>query len=522
MHPTGRELSSISTAQFSNETILPSDEVFIDPPLQHLRKDAISYGLVTGAAQAVKFLITVGSTVVLARLLSPADFGLVAMVVAITTLLAMFKDAGLSTATVQKETITHGQISNLFWVNVALGLVMTVLALSMSPVVAWFYRDQRVVAIMCVLSTTFLLNATTVQHQALLLRQMRFGVLAAIDITSMLGGLGVGLYMAWGGATYWALVGMQVSTAVIALLFTWQASLWRPSFPRRGSGALSLVKFGAHLTASDVIIRLTRGSDAVLVGRVYGADSLGLYTRGGGLLMRPLEQLLTPLGAVLVPVLSRLQTDAVRYRRTFLRAYDVLAIASFIFTALLLALSHPIVLLILGPKWDRAADLFAGFAVAGLYIPLAFAVSWLFLSQGRGRDWLGANVVLGAITLVAYALGLPYGPAGMVTAIAVSGIVLRLPVLFHLGGRSGPVRTSDLWASFLSNFPCWVAACGATTLVRRSFGSVSPAFEVLVAGSVGIVAGFITALAVPHSRAALTFTYHAVQSSLKDSRLRHR
>ena len=514
-------LGKITDAPAAAGPTHPSDWLLADPPIRHLRNDAISYGIVTGTAQALKFVINLSTTIVFARLLSPTDFGLVAMVVAVTSFLAMFKDAGLSTATVQKETITHGQITNLFWINVALGVLMMTVAIALAPGVAWFYRDQRVVAIMAVLSTTFVLTASTVQHHALLVRRMRFGVVASIEIASLIGGFGAGLFLALRGLTYWALVAMHVSTAAIALPLTWYASHWRPSLPRPRSGARPLLRFGAHITAADVIIRLTRGSDMVLVGRVYGPDALGLYSRGSALLMRPLEQMLTPLGAVLVPVLSRLQADPKKYRRTFLRAYDVLAVSSFISTALLFALAHPIVLLVLGPNWERAAGLFAGFTLAGLYIPLAFAVSWLFISQGRGGDWLQANMALGLVSIVAYATGLPFGPAGMVAAIAVSGLLLRLPLLFHLGGRTGPVRTADLWNSYLSNFPCWVIACLTAALVRRGLGDARPAVEVLVAGAMGMGAGLLTALGLPRPRAALTFTYHAIHSSIKDMRLRH-
>jgi PST family polysaccharide transporter len=156
-----------------------------DHLLTNLKRRTISSGAVTMSAQGLKFLLSLISTVILARLLTPRDFGLVAMVTTITGFLRVFKDAGLSIATVQREGITHAQVSNLFWVNIAVSTLSTLIVAAAAPIVARFYQNDRLISVTLLLSTTFLISGSTVQHQALLKRQMRFKALAAIEVGSM-------------------------------------------------------------------------------------------------------------------------------------------------------------------------------------------------------------------------------------------------------------------------------------------------------------------------------------------------
>src|SRR6184192_829674 len=211
-----------------------SDQHFAtDHLLTNLRQRTISSGVVTAAAQGVQFVLNLAYIMVLARILVPQEFGLVAMVTTVTGFLHIFQDAGLSTATVQRQDITHAQVSNLFWVNVVVGGVTTLLVAASAPAVAWFYREPRLVGITLVLSITFVLASSAVQHIALLNRQMRFKVIAVIDILSMLAGYLTGIGMALSKYGYWALVGATVTQVAIKLILTWSISRWWPRLPSR-------------------------------------------------------------------------------------------------------------------------------------------------------------------------------------------------------------------------------------------------------------------------------------------------
>src|SRR5437764_15047415 len=214
-----------------------------DHLLPNLRQRTISSGLVTAAAQGAQFFLKLGYIMVLARILVPQEFGLVAMVTTVMGFLRIFQDAGLSTATVQRQEITHAQVSNLFWANVAVGGVTSLLVAASAPAIAWFYREPRLVSMTLVLSITFVLTSSAVQHIALLNRQMRFGVIAIIDVVSMLAGYLTGIALALSEYGYWALVFAYVVQVTIRLVLSWSISRWWSRLLSRKTQTMHLLSF---------------------------------------------------------------------------------------------------------------------------------------------------------------------------------------------------------------------------------------------------------------------------------------
>jgi O-antigen/teichoic acid export membrane protein len=479
----------LSRKQFSTEHLLPN-----------LKHRTISSAVVTIAAQGAKFALNLLSTVVLARLLTPLDFGMIAMVWTMLAFLEVFKDAGLSTATIQCEQLTHAQVSNLFWINVGLGGILAALSALSAPVITWFYGDSRLAYITLGLSVTYLLSGSTVQHMALLKRQMRFKALALIDIGSIAVGLITGISTALLGFRYWSLVIMNLATVATALILTWSASGWRPQFVTFGVGTKRLVGFGANLTGAGFLYYVSRSMDTLLLGRRYGSEAVGLYSRAMGLLARPLDLMLSPIGAVFVPALSRLQSEPERYRRTFLQVYESIALIGFSVTGLLLALAHPLTLVILGAKWEGSAAIFAGFMVGALCSPLSAAATWLFTSQGRGRDNLITHSILSSLIVASFFAGLPFGPVGVAMAFSVSGLCVRIPILYYLVGRQGPVRRNDLWAVLLRHLPVWVVSFGVTYLMRTCVIHLGSFSQLLICVPVALMALAVFILIAPPQR----------------------
>ena len=488
-----------------------------DHLLANLKGRTISSGLVTTASQGAQFFLNLAYIMVVARLLVPQDFGLVAMVTTIMGFLRIFQDAGLSTATVQRQEITHVQVSNLFWVNVVVGGAITVLIAASAPAIAWFFREPRLVRITLVLSLTFVLASSAVQHIALLNRQMRFKVIAVIDIVSMFVGYLIGIGMAVSGYGYWALVGTSVTQVTIKLILTWSVSRWRPRLPSRDSQTWHLLRFGANITAGTLMYSLARGADSLLVGRFFGPAAVGLYSRGSILLIRPMERFLTPINAVLVPALSRLQGQHERYRRSFLQVFEAIALVSFLFAGLFLALSYPITLAVLGPKWNAAAVIFAAFTVVALSSPLTTASTWLFASQGRGKDWVLTSSTVSAVTLCSFLVGLPFGPAGVAISYAVLCVLIEMPFIYYIAGRQGPVSRKDLWTGCLRHLPAWGVVCGTVWLARTFALDFSPWIQLLLCSPVGLLAAAAyIAISTPSRRVAANL--FSVMRDLKNAR----
>lgn len=426
---------------------------------QGLKKHTVSGGFVAGGAQIAKFLLSLGSTLVMARLLDAGDFGLLTMVTTVVGFFGVFRDAGLSLATIQRENITHAQVSNLFWMNVAISTGICLILVVLSPLLGRIYGDPRLVGITCMLAMTFILTGLTAQHLAILNRQMRFGVVASIEILSIVLSVTTGVVLAYLGYGYWSLVWSNVSLGLASCILTWSFTSWRPGLPNRAVETRSLVVFGANMTFASFLHYLSRSCDNLLIGGVYGTEAVGHYSRGAVLLMKPLEQMVSPISSVFVPALSRLQNEPDRYRRVFLSIYEVIALGGFVFTGVVLALSDPIVMVLLGQKWKDVVPVFASYAVAGIYVPLASAAMWLMQSQARGGDTLKIISVLSAISVTSFVVGLPFGAAGVALAYSTTGLCVRMPLLYRAAGRTGPVRTRDLWTVFFKHLPVCAVVC---------------------------------------------------------------
>ncbi len=480
------------------------EHIKTDHLLPDLKRHTISGGAITIAAQIAKFMLNLISTVILARLLSPRDFGLVAMVTVVTSFLMVFRHAGLATPTIQREHITQAQVSNLFWINLGVSGMCTLIVAAMAPVLARFYHDSRLVPITLALSLTFLIGGFRVQHLALLRRQLRFWSIAVIDVGSMAVGVSIGIVMALMHCGAWSLVGLSLGTEIGSFVLTGSLSRWRPDWPSKDSGVRPLLSFGAQQTAASLIFSVARGCDTLLIGRFYGAAALGLYSRGAALVTRPLEQFLLPINAVFLPALSRLQSQPARYRSTFMRVYEAVTLVAFFFTSMLLALSHPVTLVLLGHKWERASAIFAGFAVLAISLPLANVTNWLLTSQGRGKDIFFQNSIAAVVSLASFIAGLPFGPVGVAMAFSFSGLLLRLPILYYNAGRDGPVSTKDLWTGFLWHLPLWLVVFAATWCAHQWVAAEPSWMQLLICLPVGATVGIaFISFSKPQRRVAI-------------------
>jgi O-antigen/teichoic acid export membrane protein len=488
-----------------------------DHLLPNLRQRTISSGLITAAAQGVQFFLNLAYIMVLARLLTPREFGLVAMVTIVMDFLRIFQDPGLSTATVQRQQISHAQVSNLFWVNVSVGGLATLLVAASAPAIAWFYREPQLVGITLALSVTFLLSSSAVQHIALLNRQMRFGMIAMINVVSLFTGYLTGIGMALHKYGYWSLVGASVIQAAVSLVLALLISRWRPRLPSRRTETLGLLSFGANITVGTLIYSLARSADSLLIGRLFGAAAVGLYSRGSILLMRPVQQFILPINAVLVPALSRIQDQHDRYRRTFLQVFEAIALMTFLFTGLCLALSRPLTLAVLGPKWEAASVIFAGFTLAALSYPLINAFTWLLASQGRGKDWVLNNAIVSSITFCSFLVGLPFGPAGVAISYSISCVLLQLPFVYYIAGRKGPVSTKDLWMGTLRHLPVWGIVCGTAWLARTFVSGATPWTQLFLCAPIALLAAAAyIGLSTPSRRVAMNLFF--IMRDLKNAR----
>lgn len=429
-----------------------------------LKKHTVRGGIATLGAQGCNFVLNVGSTAVLARLLTPSDFGLVAMVTALTGLLAMFKDAGLSMATVQKDTVTHEQVSTLFWVNIALSLLLMLLIAALSPFVAGFYNEPRLQPITLAIAGMFLFDGLAVQHQALLRRQMRFGALAKIQLISMALALAAAIGAAVIGMGYWALILQLAVNQLASAALTWLYCRWTPGLPRRGAGTRSMLKFGGYLTGFNFVNYFARNADNILIGKLINADALGIYSRAYSIVMLPITLMSGPISGVAVPTLCRLHGDRERLHKYYLHILYMLSLIAGPIAGVAFLASKEMIVILLGDKWSAAADVFKYLAIGAVLQPLYNTQSWLHMAAGKANRVFIWGLIGTPIILASFFIGLIWGINGVAFCYSMAIIITTVGSLSYAGQSAGLFFGKMLNAVFRPILSCIIAVAGISVL----------------------------------------------------------
>jgi O-antigen/teichoic acid export membrane protein len=399
--------------------------------------------LISTASQGANFILRMGSMMILARLLIPADFGLVGMATACTGFLELFRDAGLSQATIQRASISREQTSTLFWINVAAGAILAAFCAAIAPILAVFYHEPRVVWVTVVIGTGFVMSGAAAQHRAVLMREMRFAVLATIDVGSLFVGIAVCIGMALAGQGYWALVGLMVCQNIVNALGVWIAGGWIPGPPRRRVGTRSMLKYGGTLTLNSVLVYIAYNADKVLLGRFWGAEILGIYGRAYQFINIPTSNLNTCIGQVAFPALSRLQNEPERLRSYFLKGYGLYLSLVMPITLACALFAEDIIRVFFGPNWGQAAPVFRLLAPTIVAFALINPFGWFIQAIGRATRSLKIAALLMPVVILGYVVGLPYGAVGVATGFSAVAVALVVPVIFW--ARHGtPVSMIDM------------------------------------------------------------------------------
>ncbi len=420
-------------------------------------------GAVTMTAQGFKFVFSTVATIVLARLLTPEDYGLIGMVAILINFVGMFQYLGLSTATVKWSELSHVQVSSLFWVNMALSVVIMLVTIGSGPLLAWFYKEPRLIGITAGYGITILFTGLVIQHEAILSRQMRFTAIVVVEVVALLTGFVSAVVAAWHGAGYWSLVLNQLVMTLVTVVGVWTLCRWRPGWPARRIGLRSLLSYGGNLTGFNVMAFFSRNLDNALIGKFWGPYQLGVYSRAYQMLLMPMQQINAPLAAVAVPALSRLADTPERYRAAYLKILEKIAMLTMPGVVFMIATSDWLVLFMLGPQWRAAGRIFMMLGLAAIIQPITRSALWLFTTQGRGRELLKWGVIGGAVAVVSIIAGLPWGATGVAAAYAVADLCIATPLLFWYVGRRGPVRTADFYRTIAA--PGCAAVCTLAVLV---------------------------------------------------------
>jgi O-antigen/teichoic acid export membrane protein len=456
--------------------------------LEDLKKRTVQGGLAKICGQVANLALRFGYIAVMARLLEPKDFGLFAMVLVVTGIFDLFSTAGLTAVTVQRETISNEQISTLFWVNVLVGSVLALLCLASAPVLAALYSETQLFGIAIALSGGFLATGAGVQHIALLQRELRYIMVAAIEVGAQLIAYGVGIAMAFKGFGYWSLVGAAVAMPCSSTIFSWLAAGWVPGRPHRSTEIASMLRFGGTLTLNGAVVYFAYNFDKFLLGRFWGADALGLYGRAYQLVNIPTQALNAAVGTVAFSALSRLQNDSARLKRYFLKSYTLvvsLTLPTTLFGALF---AEDIIRVLLGPKWADAATIFRYLTPTILVFGIINPTYSFLISIGKQVRSLQIAFVIAPLVMISYLIGLPYGPNGVALAFSAAMSLWVIPhVIWCL--HETTISPHELLFSFIPPFAAGLLSAAIALAFMAGIGDISPVFlRLLVEGGIMSIA----------------------------------
>lgn len=407
-------------------------------PVASYGRAGVRGALSTGAGTIVKATMQVVSIIALTRLLTPRDFGVMAMVFPIIGFAAVVQEAGLGWAVLQRNEISERELSTMFWLNVALGLLLSLMFVALAPLAARFYGEPRVTALTMASASLLMLAALATQPMAILNRNLRFGLMATIDAASLTVGTVLAISVAYLTHSYWAIFLINFGTSLTGCILAWLFSRWRPGKRAPLRQVIDLVRFGGHMTVSNVASYFGRNLDNILIGRVWGAIALGFYERAYKIVLLPILFVHMPLFRLVVPMLSQTRDNADRYRRIFMLSFQGSLLLAVPGVLLLAAATELMVSIAMGPQWVDSSPIFAWLTLACLAQLAVGPLTMIFVSQARSRDLVHSSIATSLYNVAAFLIGIQWGALGVAKVYAI-GEVFRAPVMLWYATRVGPV-----------------------------------------------------------------------------------
>lgn len=433
--------------------------------MDNLRERVLSGLGWSGAAQVGQQVLHFGVSVVLARTLSPREFGLMGMIVVFTGFAGLFRELGFGSAIIQKQDLQPRHLDSVFWVNVASGVALTAAFVAASGWIAAFYGEPLLGPLTRVVALNFLLGSLAIVQRKMLAKSMDFRRLFIVETLAIaLSGL-VAIIAALSGLGVWSLVAQSLALTVVSVAMLWLFSAWRPAF-RMDIGAIrDLFAYSANLLGFNVLNYWTRNLDNVLIGRFIGSAPLGIYARAYGLMLLPIAQVTSVLTGVMFPAMSVIQHDIEKVKRVYLQATRSIALVTFPLVIGLMVVADSFIHVIYGQRWSQAVPILRILCLIGVIHSVGTTVGWIYNSQGRTDIQLRWGVYVFLAKAVAFIIGLRWGIIGVAAAYTLSSYLLWYPT-WTIAGRLIHLRFGEMLRNLAQPFLCASAMAAAVLALR--------------------------------------------------------
>ncbi|MDH7486516.1 MAG: MOP flippase family protein [Anaerolineae bacterium] len=403
--------------------------------LSSLARSTARGAIWTGIASLSTSLLRLAILAILARLLAPADFGLLTAATFFIDLSNIIHELGFSAAVIQKQATDDQLLSTAFWSSLGMGVGLWLVLTAASPLVAWFYRNPTVQPVLMVLATTFVIMPLGLLQKVLLQKELDFRRLALAEVGAVLamGALSIGL--AWQGLGVWSLVWGSIAQRVAEVVLLWLLHPWRPSRAWSGAAFGELFGFGANVVGERIANYLNNNLDYLLVGRLLGEAALGYYSFAFQLVMLPLTRVSILISRVTFPAFSLVQDEEERLQRGYLTTVRYIALLTFpLIVGLFWTAPELLRLIGGGPKWDPALLPLRIMCPAGMIKAVVSTVGSILKARGRpdiGFRWNAATLV---VTAGALLIGARFGIVGVAWAVTLLSLLLA-PIIQAIANR---------------------------------------------------------------------------------------
>ena len=475
-----------------------------DPDLQgteSLKTKTVSGAAYNSAGRVAGQVIQILSAAVLARLLEVEDFGKMAKIMIVTQFIQMNQQMGLHLAIIQRDKVGSNLINSVFWFNVLIGGLATILLCLAAPWISALLNDHDAVLTRMMRFTAlgFLITGLSTVPMALISRKIRYGWVATINVTCILLGGVTSIVLALLDFGVWSLVWGTLTGHALGVIMSFSISKWFPSLPSFDRQIKGMLSFGGFHTAYSNVHYFGEKADKALIGRVLGDEMLGFYNRAFQLLLMPMRQIVWPIAAVAIPALSRLQNDPDQFRQYFYRAVNTLAYITIPLIFTIAALSTEIILLMAGEKWLFSATIFKILAIYAVIYPLSSTMDWVYLPLGNSRRLFYWGLIAVPLTILSYFIGLHWGAIGVAVSYVACMALLFVPQMLFAFHKSPIVFSrfmGHIWRPFLVGLAS-MAAVEGSLLALHSQHFLLRLFSGPV---VGLAAAFLAIQLIPGAR----------------------
>jgi O-antigen/teichoic acid export membrane protein len=409
---------------------------------------SIAFGVRRGVfwkflSQGISFALQLATTIVLARLLTPRDYGLAAMVLIFRRLVTLFSDFALTPALVQRPVLTDKDRSTAFWTSIGLGTGSTIVGIAVSGAIASLYGQPEVQPLFIAFSFSFLLVSLGATQAALLTRDLEFRSLEIRTIIGSIAGSILAVVLALLGFGPWAILSQPLAMFGTSTILLWLFSAWRPSLAFSRASARGLLKFSSNVFGTQMLTYLTSNLDNFLVGRVLGPASLGAYRLSYNLVIYPLSNLSGPIVSVLFPAFSRIASKRDRLISGYLRASRVIVAITLPLFLLIVITIPDLVPVVLGSKWSSTTTVIQVLAWLGILQSLRALNTAILLACDRPGLLFRIALVGLPVYVLGFVVGLRWGIVGVASGATIAASIIQ-PVYTIAAARTLGIRSLEV------------------------------------------------------------------------------